>query len=380
MSIYQDESDIIIIGGGLAGLTNAIHLSRKGLKVKIIEKDSIPRHKVCGEYISNEVLPYLNWLGIIPANLHAVEIKRLLISSLSGKSITSQLDMGGFGLSRFAFDQALLQQAIKNGCILITDTVKKVHLINDIFHVSTLRNGVLKAHMALGAYGKKSVMDQKIRPQHSLGVNSWLAVKAHYSADFDKDLVALHQFNGGYCGVSNIENDRLNICYLVDYVTFKKFKNLRTFQKEVVEKNLHMKELFNRAEILWEKPLSIAQLTFEQKSCVENGLLLTGDSAGTIHPLCGNGMAMALQSSKIASDLIIKYYQGQISSIEKLNLLYKKEWADRFKLRLAVGKRMSSILHNQLFSEIGMHAFSVAPSILSSIIKHSHGRVMDIPV
>jgi len=49
--------DVLIIGGGLAGLTSAIHLSKSGLKVSLIEKNEFPKHKVCGEYISNEVLP-----------------------------------------------------------------------------------------------------------------------------------------------------------------------------------------------------------------------------------------------------------------------------------------------------------------------------------
>ena len=51
--------DVLIIGGGLAGLCNAIHLSKFGTKVLLIEKNEYPKHKVCGEYISNEVLPYL---------------------------------------------------------------------------------------------------------------------------------------------------------------------------------------------------------------------------------------------------------------------------------------------------------------------------------
>ncbi|WP_317045319.1 FAD-dependent oxidoreductase [Formosa algae] len=56
--------DVIIVGGGLAGLSSAIHLSKGNLNVLVIEKNSYPKHKVCGEYISNEVLPYLNFLDI----------------------------------------------------------------------------------------------------------------------------------------------------------------------------------------------------------------------------------------------------------------------------------------------------------------------------
>ena len=44
--------DVLIVGGGLAGLVNAIHLSKTGLKVIVLEKNDFPKHKVCGEYLS----------------------------------------------------------------------------------------------------------------------------------------------------------------------------------------------------------------------------------------------------------------------------------------------------------------------------------------
>lgn len=78
---------ITIIGGGLAGLTSAIHLSKLGFSVVVIEKNSYPKHKVCGEYISNEVLPYFKWLNVDIEALKPTHIKTLKFSSESGKEI-----------------------------------------------------------------------------------------------------------------------------------------------------------------------------------------------------------------------------------------------------------------------------------------------------
>ena len=71
------NNEIIIVGGGLAGLTAGIHLSKIGFQVTILEKNSFPKHKVCGEYISNEVLPYLNWLDITISDLKPTNITKL---------------------------------------------------------------------------------------------------------------------------------------------------------------------------------------------------------------------------------------------------------------------------------------------------------------
>ena len=69
--------DVIIIGGGLAGLTSAIHLSKANHSVLLIEKNEYPKHKVCGEYVSNEVLPYLDFLGFNPFEFGAKRISKL---------------------------------------------------------------------------------------------------------------------------------------------------------------------------------------------------------------------------------------------------------------------------------------------------------------
>ena len=76
---------VIVVGGGLAGLTTALHLSHFGIRVTLIEKNSYPRHKVCGEYLSNEVLPYLRSLGFDPFDFGAKKIERFELSSVKGK-------------------------------------------------------------------------------------------------------------------------------------------------------------------------------------------------------------------------------------------------------------------------------------------------------
>ena len=91
---YNLTYDVAIIGGGLAGLTSALHLSKCNKRVLLIEKNEYPKHKVCGEYISNEVLPYLNSLGIDPVKEGAKEIDQLELSTVKSKTIRGELPLG----------------------------------------------------------------------------------------------------------------------------------------------------------------------------------------------------------------------------------------------------------------------------------------------
>src|SRR5436190_9748448 len=111
----KTDCDVIIAGGGLAGLTVAILLSRNNIKVLLIEKKTYPFHKVCGEYVSNEVLPFLKSLGFDPFKYGAVALKQLRVSTPSGKSYYAEHDMGGFGLSRYTMDHAMFQITQSSG-------------------------------------------------------------------------------------------------------------------------------------------------------------------------------------------------------------------------------------------------------------------------
>lgn len=222
----RSETEILIIGGGLAGLTAALHLNKLGLNVTLIEKDTYPHHKVCGEYISNEVLPYFEWLGLDIENLAPTSISDLLFTSLSGKSIQTKLPLGGFGLSRYTMDHYLYTELIRRKVNVIHDRVVEINFAQNKFTIVTANHSFVAAYV-IGAYGKRSAIDIKLNRSFINKRSPYLAVKAHYKADFPNNLVSLHNFQGGYCGVSKVENDRLNICYLANYERFKKHKNLQ---------------------------------------------------------------------------------------------------------------------------------------------------------
>ncbi|MBP1222370.1 NAD(P)/FAD-dependent oxidoreductase [Flavobacterium sp. 1355] len=373
----ETNSDVLIIGGGLAGLTAAIHLSQNNLKVTLIEKSEFPKHKVCGEYISNEILPYLKWLGADVSELHPTNISKFEFTANSGKAATATLPLGGFGISRYSLDNFLYQKAVSNNCTILKDNVTDVTFIKDIFTVTTA-NQILKAKIVLGAFGKRSNVDQVLNRNFFNKKSPWLAVKAHYQGNFDNDLVALHNFNGGYCGVSKVENNIINICYLADYATFKQYKNIEDYQQNVLYKNKHLKAVFENSALLFDKPLTISQISFEKKQPVENHILMIGDTAGLIHPLCGNGMAMAIHSAKIASELILEYYADKCIVRNQLEKNYTKEWNKHFGKRIAMGRILARVLTNKTLTNIFVSLVASFPKILPEIIKQTHGKPIAI--
>ena len=203
MSTKISNYDVIIIGGGLAGLCNAIHLSKFGKSVLLIEKNGYPKHKVCGEYISNEVLPYLQFLEINPFDFGAVKIDNFQLSTTNNKLIAAKLPLGGFGISRYQLDFVLSEKAKENGVTILQKTVLNIDFKGDVFNIETKENNTFSSKIAIGAFGKRSLLDVKMERDFIKKKSPYLGVKIHVKGDFQEDLVALHNFKGGYCGVDN---------------------------------------------------------------------------------------------------------------------------------------------------------------------------------
>lgn len=366
--------DVIIIGGGLAGLTNAIHLSKFKQRVLLIEKNSYPKHKVCGEYISNEVLPYLNSLGIDPIKEGAKQISKVQVSTIKGNLIKGELPLGGFGMSRYFLDSLLLKKALFNGVQVLKDSVDSIVFKKGVFTVQTKDSKSFQSKVTIGAFGKRSVLDQKMNREFIKKKSPYLAVKIHVKGDFPENLIALHNFKGGYCGVSKVENNLINLCYITEYNSFKKHKNITDFQHQVVFKNKHLKKIFEESNPVFKKPLTISQISFETKKPVENHIIMCGDTAGMIHPLCGNGMGMAITSARLASIRILQFLNGEIKTREGLEKQYFKDWNKEFKRRLKTGHFIARLFRSKTVSQIAYSILKIIPFLLPKMIQFTHGK------
>lgn len=368
--------NVIIIGGGLAGLTSAVHLSKKGLSVLLIEKHEYPKHKVCGEYISNEVLPYLKALGFNPFDFGAKNIVDFTLSTPKSRSVSTKLPGGGFGISRYCIDWELSKKAKQYGAQILHETVTDIQFENDQFEVFINQSRQYTSELVIGSFGKRSNLDVKMNRDFIQKLSPFLGVKAHYIGDFPEDAVGLHNFEGGYCGISKVENDHVNVCYIADFKVFKQYKNIDDFQKNVLSQNTYLKEVFDTFELAFEKPLTIGQVSFSVKQPVENHILMCGDSAGMIHPLAGNGMSMAIRAAQMAAQQILKFKSGQLESRTDLENQYTEIWNKEFSSRLKSGHIIARLFSLGLLSELIMLLLKTFPFLLPHIIKKTHGKPM----
>ncbi len=371
--------DCAIIGGGLAGLTLAVQLADSGRSVVLFEKEKYPFHKVCGEYISMESYSFLERLGIPLSSMNLPMINELKISSPNGTSFIRKLDMGGFGISRFTLDALLAELSVKKGILLLEETkVNNVSFKDNGFVLETTK-GKYYSRITSGAYGKRSSLDNKSGKNTLQSTTdkekNYVAVKYHVKIDLPDNRIELHNFKNGYCGISKVDEDKYCLCYLTTAKNLSDSGNdIKRMEKEILMQNVFLKKYFTEAEFLYKQPLSISQLTFKKKSAVKNNMLLLGDAAGTITPLCGNGMSMAMRASFVASALINEYLDTHITR-EELCVLYEKRWNELFSKRIKIGYYIQHLFGRNYLTNMSIGLFKTLPSAADKLIRMTHGDI-----
>ncbi|MDX2245468.1 MAG: NAD(P)/FAD-dependent oxidoreductase [Bacteroidia bacterium] len=365
---------VIIIGGGLSGLVSAILLREKGLSVTLIEKKSWPFHRVCGEYISNEVLPLLQRIGVDPFLSGAVSISRFRLTSPDGFVADTPLPLGGFGISRYTLDYALMKKGLSLGVEFLSGTeVSAVNFDGKTFEVEARTGKKLKTSVVLGAFGKRSGLDRVLDRSFFRKKSPYLGVKYHMDWDVADDLVELHTFHGGYCGVSKVEENRTNVCYMIERSLFKAAGGMVGTERDILGKNPFLREVFTKGEKLFAKPVTINEISFARKSLVAGQILMIGDAAGMITPLCGNGMAMAVRSGWMVAPWVEKFVKGEIDRNEMVRG-YTSEWKTEFRTRLWLGRKIQSVFGNTFLTNQSVRFLGHQPQLLCTIVRQTHGK------
>jgi flavin-dependent dehydrogenase len=354
--------DVVVVGGGPAGCSAALRLAAAGRRVLLCEAHAYPRDKLCGEFLSPECGPELEALGVWEAvrALAPERIDTACLTAPSGARWETRLPVPAWGLSRRALDAALAARAREAGVEVregatVTGIVGNLH-VGFRVEVTHLSHGAdeggearytVAARAVVAAHGKRAALDRALGRRFLARPQPFIALKRHFTGPPLPGRIELHTFPGGYCGMSALEGaaggqaGAANVCLLAHASAWGRAAAAgseapETFVRWMRTQNPRLEEWLAQAAPLGERWLSIAQVPFGRKRAVVNDVFMTGDAAGLVAPLAGDGIAMALRGGALAAEHLLRSLDGG-SSAAQARAGYARAWRREFGSRLRVG-------------------------------------------
>jgi flavin-dependent dehydrogenase len=381
--IANRQLKIAVVGAGPAGASLAIRLAQKNFRVTLIEREGFPRPKLCGEFISPECLRHFRELDVFDEMLAAgaERIHETVFYSANGKSVgvpSKWFDAGEPGalsLSRAAMDFQLMEKAKGFGVEVfeehsvtgLLDEKNKICGLNlrakdgDLKEISAdiIVDATGRAHVLeklISRFENANLLGDKIQNPKSKIQNRLVGFKAHLeNADLEKGVCEIYFFQNGYGGLSRVENNLANFCFLIKAETVKEFSgNVREIIERIIFRNERARSALKDAAPVHDW-LAVSVDGFGRRDLnPAKNIFAVGDAGAFIDPFTGSGMLMAFESAEILAAAIKEH-----SSVAAIAEQYKFEHARKFQRRLYVCSLMRRAAFAPRLAEALISALSI---------------------
>lgn len=359
----EEIIEYLIIGGGVAGLSTANRLCDLGFSPVVVEAGTYPAHKVCGEFLSPEVLPVLaEWSIVPPCSIRQVDF------FVAQKKISFQLPEPAGSFSRYELDTALVQRAESLGarflCNTKVDHLERHQNNGDQLYLVKLSTGqTLQAKNIFVGSGRVTSQNTS----KSTFVPKYFGFKAHFSGIDLPEILQMYSLPGAYLGISNVNKGIANLACLADVA----FLPISGTPEEYVQKVLalpeanHIRRILSDGSMVNAKWMTVYAPAFGVREIPDWAhAYFVGEAAGTIPPATGDGLGMAITSGVMAADYAVRRdWQG-----------FKEAWRKRYASRILVGRGLHRILSSPTAASCMMRGCKLFPAVPKRIFLMTRER------
>lgn len=350
--MISNSYDALIAGGGPAGSALAVALATEGRRVLLLERSRAAQHKVCGDFLSPESLPFLRRIGIDPEKLGGQTIHSV---RLAAREVLAEVPLpaAALSLTRRTLDEELLQCVQRSGA-----SVLRGHNVESLSRggngTGMWRAGAANAssHEAIFVEGRDAFV---ATGKHDLrgwlrigkGVQGELVAMKMYFALTPKQQaeiaghVELILFPGGYAGLQPVEGSCANLCALVTRENLRslggKWQGLLDHMQH---HSAHLARRLSGAAPALESPLALSAIPYGYCAPApdDDSPWRLGDQAAVIPSFSGDGVAIALHTADRAAEL----YLGGAAATD-FHAEMRREFGRRLQLATIISRLLIAV-------------------------------------
>ncbi|MGE0705249.1 MAG: NAD(P)/FAD-dependent oxidoreductase [Vicinamibacterales bacterium] len=374
--------DVIVVGAGPAGSICALVLARAGVRVRIVDRASFPRDKLCGDSVNPGTLAALARLGVSnEIEGRGLPIAGMRITGPGGVAIDARYPGGlrGVTITRCELDQILLSHAVGAGASLETGRTVRAPLLTDragapvVEGVEVDAAGLRekwKARVVVAADGRRSTLAFALKlTMHPPRPKRW-AIGAYVDAPSlaNPAMGEMHIRHGRYLGVAPLPGGRTNVCLVMPSSGGGcDFGDPPALLRREIEAEPMLRDRFASSRMV-RPPVMLGPLAIAPTGRTVDGLLLAGDAAGFIDPMTGDGLRFAVQGGELAA-------QAAIDALEHGWTGVHARFADNCRREFAGKRRFNRTLRTLVSSPAALRLASagarVAPFVLKAMVAYA---------
>jgi flavin-dependent dehydrogenase len=370
-------NDVLIVGAGPAGSVAAAVLARAGARVRLFDRATFPREKLCGDTVNPGTLAILRRLGMAASiEERGLRVDGMRVTGERGVAIEGRYprDLSGRALRRCDLDWALLQQAIAAGAQFEAGAAVRRALIHQqgVAGVAIGRHGSeheLHARVTIAADGRRSTIAFGLGvARHPEQPRRW-AIGAYYeNAAGVSTLGEMHIRRGRYIGVAAVPGGLTNVCLVKPFRPGDAaLRDRVALLQHELARDSDLRHRFANARLV-QPPVMLGPLAIDVTGAAIDGLLLAGDAAGFIDPMTGDGMRFAVRGAELAATAALDALEhGWTGVHHRLAERRRSEFAGKWRFN----RVLRALVGSPRAVEAAALGASLAPGVLRAMIAHA---------
>ena len=372
------DCDVLIVGAGPAGTVAARQLASAGVRVRLVDRATFPRHKLCGDTLNPGSMAMLSRLDATVARrvrARGLATTGITVTGPGGAQVAADYPDGlcGAAVSRHEFDQWLLESAVGSGVrfdpgvvvrapVLVESGFSRISPVESGFsrmspvesgfsRISPVESGFsrtsrvggvkaicgrreyeLSARVVIAADGRGS------RLGGALGISRFARSPrrwAHgaYFAGVDglTSRGEMHIRADGYVGIAPLPGGLANVCVVKARTHLVAGESPEKLILRSIAADAALASRFTRARRTTDVAV-LGPLAVESSAAGCPGLLLAGDAGGFVDPMTGDGLRFAIRGGELAAQAALVELDSGVPAFERLHLWRRQEFSAKWRI------------------------------------------------